>query len=557
MDAEAIRKIKPYLEKKIVKGYTYYQLVRKARIDGKVKRVWFKHLGTAAAIERVYNERDNLIPNLKVKSFEYGRTAALINISEELNFVDIVNNHINKKEVDGLTVGEYLRLIILGRACGPLSKNKTADWFYNSFLNIILSFPNDLNTNNFVNQMDYLTDAVMEKIQDDIGKRLIELGVKPSTIFFDTTNFFTYIENGEELPSKGKSKEHRYDKNLIGLGMVTSDANVPILSESYAGKINDAKIFKVIFNKIVERLTAIEVPCKDMVMVIDRGCNSTDNIELVLSKMHIVGAAKVNQVRDMHEIPLDRYEFLYKIRKHDVLGYRTKKELFGTEFTVVVSYNEGSYKKQSATYETKKIKILDKLSSIKQSVERKGRGRKKSMKNALIDASKAIPDDYTTVFLFEDAGGVFEYSVDPDAEGKLYRAFGKNVIITDMHDWSSEKIVKMYTAKDFIEKDFKWLKNVMLIPIKPIFHWKDCRIKVHIFLCVMGLVFYRYLLWKLKKSNEQLSGMQVIEKLENIRIALVKSGDHEAKFVFETMDVDQARLFSTLRLGDVLEGANL
>ncbi len=557
MDTAAIRKIKPYLEKKIVKGYTYYQLVRKARIDGTVKRVWSKHLGTAASIERVYDERDNLITNLKIKSFEYGRTAALMNISEELNFVDTVNKHITKKKVDGLTVGEYLRLITLGRACGPMSKNKTADWLYNSFLNIILSFPNQLNTNNFVNQMDYLTDTVMEKIQDDIGKKLIELGVKPSTIFFDTTNFFTYIEKGEEMPSKGKSKERRYDKNLIGLGMVTSDENVPILAESYAGKINDAKIFKVIFNKIVERLVAIEVPCKDIVLVIDRGCNSTDNIELVLSKMHIVGAAKANQVRDMHEIPLNRYEFLYKSRRYDVFGYRTKKELFGTEFTVVISYNEGSYKKQNSTYETKKIKIIERLSSIKQSVERKGRGRKKSMKNALIDSSKAIPDEYRTVFLFEDDGGVFKHSVDLKAEKALYHTFGKNVIITDMHDWSSEKIVKMYTAKDFIEKDFNWLKNVMLIPIKPIFHRKDCRIKVHIFLCVMGLVFYRYMLWKLKKSNEQLSNTEVIEKLENIRIALVKSGDREVKFVFETMDVDQMRLFAMLRLGDIIEGANL
>ena len=38
--------------------------------------------------------------------------------------------------------------------------------------------------------------------------------------------------------------------------------------------------------------------------------------------------------------------------------------------------------------------------------------------------------------------------------------------------------------------------------------------------------------------------MEVIEKLENIRIALVKSGDREVKFVFETMDVDPARLAS-------------
>ncbi len=82
MDTAAIRKIKPYLEKKIVKGYTYYQLVRKARIDGNVRQVWSKNFGAAAAIERVYDERDNLITNLKIKSFEYGRTAALINISE-------------------------------------------------------------------------------------------------------------------------------------------------------------------------------------------------------------------------------------------------------------------------------------------------------------------------------------------------------------------------------------------------------------------------------------------------------------------------------------------
>lgn len=78
MDTTDIRKIKPYLRKTIVKGYTYYRLVRKDRIDGKVKRVWSKHLGTAAVIERVYDERDNLIPNLKIRSFEYGRTAALI-----------------------------------------------------------------------------------------------------------------------------------------------------------------------------------------------------------------------------------------------------------------------------------------------------------------------------------------------------------------------------------------------------------------------------------------------------------------------------------------------
>ena len=72
-----IRKINPYLEKKIIKGNTYYQLVRKTRIDGKVKRVWSKYLGTPETIEKVYDGYEEQT-SLQLTSFEYGRTAALV-----------------------------------------------------------------------------------------------------------------------------------------------------------------------------------------------------------------------------------------------------------------------------------------------------------------------------------------------------------------------------------------------------------------------------------------------------------------------------------------------
>jgi hypothetical protein len=52
----------------------------------------------------------------------------------------------------------------------------------------------------------------------------------------------------------------------------------------------------------------------------------------------------------------------------------------------------------------------------------------------------------------------------------------------------------------------------------------------------MGLVFYRLLLWKLKKQEEMLSETRVIEELEKIRVVLVKRGDKEPQFMFETMD---------------------
>ncbi len=98
-----------------------------------------------------------------------------------------------------------------------------------------------------------------------------------------------------------------------------------------------------------------------------------------------------------------------------------------------------------------------------------------------------------------------------------------------------------------------WMKGLMIISMKPFFLRKDKRIKVHSFLCVMGLVFYRLLLWKLKKQEEMLSETRVIEELEKIRIALVKKGDAESQFVFETMNLNQMRLFTTLGLETVLK----
>jgi hypothetical protein len=54
--------------------------------------------------------------------------------------------------------------------------------------------------------------------------------------------------------------------------------------------------------------------------------------------------------------------------------------------------------------------------------------------------------------------------------------------------------------------------------------------------------FYRLLLWKLKKQKEMLSETRVIEELEKIRVVLLKKGDEEPQFMFETMGLDQMRL---------------
>ena len=66
------------------------------------------------------------------------------------------------------------------------------------------------------------------------------------------------------------------------------------------------------------------------------------------------------------------------------------------------------------------------------------------------------------------------------------------------------------------------------------------------FLCVMGLLLYRYLLVEL--SFERLSLPRFAAILEGIRLAIVKEEEKKACIVVEEMTAEQARIFSALQL---------
>lgn len=559
-----------HLHKKIKgKGkHSYWYLRQTKWVDGKSKVVWQKYLGTAEKIKQMY-QRQQALDHLKLHSFEYGGTAALLDANEDLNFVELVNKHVNKKK-GKLTTGEYLLLIILGRADGPWSKAKTAKWFGDSLLSLIWSFPHQLNSQNFLHHMTHLDEDAMRMIEEGLARNLLVRGLSPAKLILnlDTTNFFTYIERGEELPRKGHSKEHRSDKNLVSLGLVVTRENIPLLHEVYPGNVHDAKVFPRLLDLLVERLKILGVAGQDVVLVFDKGNNSVGNIERVLSDMHVVGSLKRNQVRELLGVPVEQYSYLYENKKgHQVLGLRRRLEVFGCHFTVVIAYHAASYERQRRSYEANKSKIRKKLEGIKEKCERgkrKRRGRKLSRNGLVNAATDAIVRPLRSIFKFKcevkeaEATGEgkeeldFNYWIDETAEARLYQSFGKVGVFTDLHRWSSKKIVQTYHSKHRVEQDFKWLNDVFILPVRPVFHRKDLSVRVHLFLCVIGLLFYGYLAWKVKRLG--LSMREMVEELKKIRVAAVQDkSTKKTQLVFEEMSVKQARLFSTLDLGRFIE----
>ena len=72
---------------------------------------------------------------------------------------------------------------------------------------------------------------------------------------------------------------------------------------------------------------------------------------------------------------------------------------------------------------------------------------------------------------------------------------GKTVVFTDKMELTARQIVEIYDARNTIESDIRWLKDKLLISLKPIYARKDMMIRAHVFLCVVGLLLYNYLLY--------------------------------------------------------------
>lgn len=546
------------LHKKRIKGHTYWYIVSQRRIKGKLKDEWQVYLGTPQKIlEKVRNVSPN--QNLKIKSYEFGKVAALLAIDDELGFTKIVNELTNKKRIEGLTVGEYLLITIFGRWCGPLSKKATAEQFEETFFRFYYHVPHKMNAQNILNHMKYIKEKeTIDAISEKISKSLIEKGIPPTILNLDTTNFSTNIERGGELLKKGKAKDKRYDKNLVGLALVTSEENIPFIHETYPGNVHDSNLLPDLVDRIVERLKRLKIDPEGITIVMDKGNNSEENIKKITEteRMHLVGSLKKDQVRDLLKIPLDEFEHLYtNEKKHEIRGYRTKLDIFGQEFTVVISHNPATERRQRKTYEKAKQNFQEGMADLKRRYERrKGKGRKMCQAGAIREISKLIPEPYQSVFKYEieRKPKQLRYWIDEMKERELYSSFGKSAIFTDWDSWSSEQIVRTYNSKYKLENDFHWLKDKMLIPITPIYVWTEDSIRVHVFLCVVGLLFMRYFLWRMKDLEE--SDKDLLKALEGIRVALVANSGNikEVKLVVEEMDRIQSRIFSRFDMGRYL-----
>ena len=119
-----------------------------------------------------------------------------------------------------------------------------------------------------------------------------------------------------------------------------------------------------------------------------------------------------------------------------------------------------------------------------------------------------------------------------------------------MAEWSDERIVRTYFARGGMEEDYHVLKDVLLLPVMPIYHRLDRRVEAHVFMCVLGLLLYRYIQWKIEKeTGERIPMGRMASLLRRVRLGgLVVKGSPRVRFKLERMGEEEAKIVKALKL---------
>ena len=556
------------LTKKIVNGRPYYYLRETARVGGRVKVVRTTYLGRAEDIEQ---RLAGAAEPKSVQSRSFGAVAAALKLCRELEVVEAIDRALGARaRRRGPSVGEMIMLAAINRACKPRSKRQLGDWHSRTALvRLLPAERRALTSQRFWDAMDVVSDEVIARAETQIVRRCVDLyGIELRPLIYDTTNFATFIDSANArntIAQRGHPKGGRRDLRLIGLALcVALDSNIPLCHQTYAGNRNDTTQFPEAIALIKQRLSDLgltEAEIAQLTLVYDKGNNSKENQPLADELgLGIIGSLPPSHHPELLDV--DREQFQEIEEMPGTLAYRTRKEVYGQERTIVVSRSESFAAKQRRGFTQTLAKAQRELSELKGIVER---GKHRMDQRALEERIKNILrrrwlKDAIEIEHDLDAGR-FSYRTNPDQVEQIAdREWGKRIIFTDRHQWTDAEIVAAYRAQSKGENAFRQDKDREFVSYSPTFHWTDQKLKVHGFYCTIALMIVSLIERQIRHAGIQQDGlplgaklaMRLLDEIDEVTLVYPPAGGRQGRprvrTILAELDDTQRQLHQTLQL---------
>jgi len=557
------------IQPKMSRGHKYWYIVESKRVNGKPRPVVLAYLGKA---EDLLRRLQSITEAVKLKSYSHGAIAALLKTAHQLNIVPIINEHIKSQRPymsekpirNNLTAGITYLLGAIGRICHPTSKRGFWAWAKTTSLQYLLRYNlSKVNSQHFWDLMDALPEDAIEKTEVQILRQVMSnYKVEADTIFFDTTNFYTYIDTTNEkctIAQRGKNKQKRYDLRQVGLAMVVlRETFIPIFHHTYCGNLHDATIFREVIGKVKKRLIELELNLEGLTIVFDRGNNSKKNLKIVEDlKLHYIGALTPYHHKDIINEAQNKYKEV-DIDGNVLMVFRDRREVWDQDRTILVFVSDKLKSGQiRGIYQAlaKKEKMLQELKDSlanPRSKKRKKEELEVKIKEMVKEQYLKGVIDWSLTLAPEKGKFLLDFSINKKKMEKLEDELGFRILMTDRHQWKTTDIIKGYYGQSKIENAFKNIKNPYHLAITPEFHWTDHKIKVHFFICVLGYLLTTIVQLQAKAKgsfNGSLDGL--LTALNNIRLGTLLEesktrGKVKAVYKLEEMSTQEKNIVQAL-----------
>ena len=408
-----------------------------------------------------------------VRSLAHGHVAAVLGTLRSLDLETLLDRRSSRQR-------DLAVALVTGRVVRPASKLATARLLGVTTLGEVMAVAG-ATEDELYGALDWLL-ARQARVERALAARHLAAG---SLVLYDLTS--TYVEGRHcPLARHGYSRDQRPDRPQIEFGLLTDARGCPIAVEAFAGNTADPATVEAQVEKLQRRYGLT-----DIVLVGDRGMLTSARIERLrevggIGWVSCLRAPAVRRLVEAGDLQLGLFD-------ETNLAEITSPEFPGER--LVVCRNPALAVERARKREALLVDTETLLAAVARLVSR---GRLRSAAAIGLRAGRVVDQKKMAKhFELDIADGQFAYRRTADAIAQEAALDGLYVVRTSVgpERLDTAAVVETYKRLAVVERDFRMLKGDDLA-VRPIFHWREDRVRAHLFLCFLAA----YVRWHLEQA---------------------------------------------------------
>ena len=456
------------------------------------------------------------------KNFGY---AAILKVYHELG-LDVFFKNKSRHESFKYNTNSIMMLLVISRLLSPGSKKKAFEEKERYFERFNFSLADVYRSLSHFSKIAkefqrYLNAQIMERY-----------GRNTKTIYYDVTNFYFEIDEGDDFRKFGLSKENRRNP-IVQMGLAMDADGIPLHYDLFPGNTVDKETFRPVIGEVRRNYDTGRI-----IVVADMGIITGDNIFYLQGKEkgknfngYVFSFSVRGATKEFKEYVLSGEGYVDRNGKpaDENADFKMKSRVIARKINVTLP----SGRKTKKTVYEKQVVFWGRKYALKAQAEREEVLKKahelaanpqKYNKATSYGAAKYVKN----LKFDEKTGEVLEVKerpvVDLERIAEETKYDGYYAIVTSELDMSDTEVIDTYRGLWRVEETFRITKGVL--ETRPVYVSLQDHINAHFLICFIALTIMRIIQ---KKTGNVYSAEQIIDCLNRIAC----SNEHENIYLFD------------------------